>query len=37
MYRVKLGPIASVEAADKVLEKVIRAGQNGAKVVKNKK
>ncbi|MBI3440358.1 MAG: septal ring lytic transglycosylase RlpA family protein [Proteobacteria bacterium] len=37
MYRVKLGPIASVEAADEVLEKVIHAGMGTAKVVKNKK
>ena len=34
LYRVKLGPIASVEEADGVLEKVIRAGMGTAKVVK---
>ena len=33
LYRVKLGPIASVDKADKVLEKVIAAGNNGAHVV----
>ena len=33
LYRVKLGPIASVEKADKVLEKVIAAGDDGAHVV----
>ena len=37
MYRVKLGPLASVEEADKVLEKVIQAGQTTARVVKNVK
>lgn len=36
LYRVRLGPLASVAAADAVLEKVIRAGGSGAKVVKNK-
>jgi len=34
LYRVKVGPIASVREADKVLEKVIRISA-GAKVVKN--
>jgi rare lipoprotein A len=34
LYRVKLGPIASVAAADNVLEKVIRAGGGGARVIK---
>lgn len=34
-YRVKLGPIDSVEKADRVLEKVIRVSA-GAKVVKSK-
>lgn len=34
LYRVKLGPIATVEQADAVLEKVIRAGNDTAKVVK---
>jgi rare lipoprotein A len=34
LYRVKVGPIASVAEADKVLEKVIRISA-GAKVVKN--
>lgn len=37
MYRVRLGPISSVDAADTVLEKVIRAGQGGARVVHDKK
>lgn len=37
MYRVRLGPISSVDAADSVLEKVIRAGQGGARVVHDKK
>jgi rare lipoprotein A len=32
-YRVKLGPIASIDQADRVLDKVIRAGQSSAKVV----
>jgi len=36
MYRVKLGPIATVEEADALLEKVIRAGQGAARVVKPK-
>ena len=34
MYRVKLGPLNSVAAADRVLDQVIRAGQNGARVIK---
>lgn len=37
MYRVKLGPIASVADADDILEKVIRAGQDTARVVKMRK
>ncbi|MCK5556435.1 MAG: septal ring lytic transglycosylase RlpA family protein [Alphaproteobacteria bacterium] len=37
MYRVKLGPLASVEEADKVLEKVIQTGQTNARIVKNKR
>jgi len=37
MYRVKLGPLVSVEAADLVLEKVIHAGQGAAKIVNGKK
>ena len=36
LYRVKLGPMASVAAADKALEKVLRAGGDGARVVKSK-
>ena len=35
LYRVKLGPIANVSQADAVLEKVIRAGNDTAKVVKD--
>ena len=35
LYRVKLGPIASVGEADSVLEKVIRINGAGAKVIKN--
>ena len=37
MYRVKLGPIASVAGADSVLEKVISAGHGSARVVNGKK
>ncbi len=37
MYRVRLGPISSVDAADAVLDKVIRAGQGGARVIHDKK
>jgi len=33
LYRVKLGPIASVDEADKVLDRVIRAGNGAARVV----
>lgn len=33
LYRVKLGPLASVAEADMVLEKVTRAGNGGARVV----
>ncbi len=36
LYRVRLGPIASVKAADKILTQVIRAGQGDAKVIKNR-
>jgi rare lipoprotein A len=36
VYRVKLGPVASVSQADALLEKVVRAGENGARVVRNK-
>lgn len=35
LYRVKLGPIASVGEADAVLEKVIRAGNDTARVIRN--
>jgi rare lipoprotein A len=35
-YRVRLGPLASVQQADAVLEKTIGAGGGGARVVKNK-
>lgn len=35
LYRVKLGPIASVQKADAVLERVIALGSTGARVVKN--
>lgn len=35
LYRVKLGPIASVQKADEVLERVIALGSTGARVVKN--
>jgi rare lipoprotein A len=34
MYRVKLGPIASVEQADTVLAQVVKSGQGTARVVK---
>lgn len=34
LYRVKLGPIATVEQADALLEQVIRAGNDTARVVK---
>lgn len=34
LYRVKLGPLSSVTEADKVLEKVVRAGNNGARVTR---
>lgn len=34
LYRVKLGPIASVQKADEVLERVIALGSTGARVVK---
>lgn len=32
-YRVRLGPLASVDQADKILQKVVRAGVAGPKVV----
>jgi rare lipoprotein A len=35
LYRVKVGPIASVAQADHVLEKVISIAGGGAKVIKN--
>ena len=35
LYRVKLGPIATVGEADSILEKVIRVNGAGAKVIKN--
>ena len=35
LYRVKLGPIASVTEADSILEKVIRTSGSGAKVIKD--
>lgn len=35
LYRVKLGPIASVAEADNVLDQVIRAGNETAKVIRN--
>jgi len=35
LYRVKMGPIASVAEADSILEKVIRTNGAGAKVVKD--
>jgi rare lipoprotein A len=35
LYRVRLGPIASVAAADSVLEKVIRLGNVTPKIIKN--
>jgi rare lipoprotein A len=34
LYRVKLGPIASVQKADEVLERVIALGSTGARVIK---
>ena len=37
MYRVKLGPLASIEEAEKVLEKVISSGQTTAKIIIYKK
>jgi rare lipoprotein A len=37
MYRVRLGPLASVDEADRVLAKVIRAGQGTARIMKGKK
>lgn len=33
-YRVKLGPIATVEQADTILDEVVRAGNGTAKVIK---
>ncbi|MEZ0259454.1 MAG: septal ring lytic transglycosylase RlpA family protein [Alphaproteobacteria bacterium] len=35
LYRVKLGPLASVSKADQVLDKVIKAGNGPAKVIRN--
>lgn len=32
-YRVRIGPMASVEAADAALDKVIQAGQQGARII----
>jgi rare lipoprotein A len=32
-YRVRLGPIANVDQADQVLQKVIRSGQPEARIV----
>lgn len=34
LYRVKLGPVATVQKADEVLERVIALGSTGARVVK---
>ncbi|HYD17979.1 MAG TPA: septal ring lytic transglycosylase RlpA family protein [Patescibacteria group bacterium] len=34
LYRVKLGPIATVKKADEILERVIALGSSGARVVK---
>lgn len=34
LYRVKLGPLASIDEADAVLDRVIRAGNDTAKVVR---
>ena len=34
-WRVRVGPIASVEEADRVLDAAIRAGGSGAKMLKN--
>lgn len=34
LYRVKLGPLATVQKADEVLERVIALGSTGARVVK---
>lgn len=36
LYRVKLGPIASVDEADRLLERVIALGSDGAKVVRER-
>ena len=33
LYRVKLGPLASVAEADRLLERVIALGSDGARVV----
>ncbi len=35
LYRVKLGPIASVDQADAVLDKVVRAGNDSARVIRD--
>ncbi len=34
LYRVKLGPIASVQKADEILERVIALGSTGARVIR---
>jgi rare lipoprotein A len=36
LYRVKLGPLASVDEADRLLERVISLGSDGAKVVRER-
>jgi len=33
VYRVRVGPLASVEEADTALEQVMRAGYNDARIV----
>lgn len=35
MYRVKLGPLATVEEADRVLSRVVQAGNGTARVIRN--
>jgi rare lipoprotein A len=32
-FRVRIGPLSSVEAADSILNQVIEAGNNGARVI----
>jgi rare lipoprotein A len=34
-YRVRIGPVASVDQADALLNRVVAAGANGAKIVVN--